>query len=71
MWWQHLTDCSVLVNEVKITDGYCSHVDSCAACFLFPFHSSVVEHLLMMQWVFGSIHHGGLIGYFGVPAEAP
>ena len=33
--------------------------------------SSVVECLLMVQWVFGSISHGEPIGLFLIPANAP
>ena len=31
----------------------------------------VVEHLLMVQWVVGSISHGGHIDLFLIPPKAP
>ena len=34
-------------------------------------YSSVVEHLLMVLWVFESISHGGPIELFLIPANAP
>ena len=33
--------------------------------------SSIVEHLLMVWWVIGSIPHGGLIELFLIQASAP
>ena len=33
--------------------------------------SSMVEHPIMVRWVFRSIPHGGLIDLFLVPASAP
>ena len=44
-----------------------------AAGFRSPYlkYSSIVEHLLVVQWVIGSICHGGPNELFLVPSSAP
>ena len=56
---------------VKITSLLVIVAHIVAAGFLSPHLSSLVEPLLMMQWADGSIPHGGPIGLFLIPANAP